>query len=72
LFEDQGVGYKGLFKKAITFTGHIDGSINSIKKLKDKLDTAIEKEKQPSSVKNFSYFYYGPGQPVSSQPKLKF
>jgi hypothetical protein len=72
LFEDQGVGYKGLFKKAITFTGHIDGSINSIKKLKDKLDTAIEKEKQPSSVKKFSYFYYGPGQPVSSQPKLKF
>jgi hypothetical protein len=74
LFEDQGVGYKGLFKKAITFTGHIDigGSINSIETLKNKLDAAIEKEKQQSSVKTFSYFYYGPGQPVSSQPKLKF
>jgi len=72
LFEDQGDGYKGLFKKAITFTGRIDGRINSIKNLKDRLDTAIENEKQRSSVRKFSYFYYGPGQPVSSQPKLKF
>jgi hypothetical protein len=74
LFEDQGVGYKGLFKKAITFTGHIDIDYrsNSIKKLKDRLDAAIQNEKQQSSVGKSSYFYYGPGPPVSSQPKLKF
>ena len=71
LFEDQGVGYKGLFKKAITYTGRIEAlSFRTIKQLKDALDQSlmedIDKEIETSGWDFSSFLMEQPS------PKLKF
>jgi len=79
LFEDQGVGYKGLFKKAITYTGRITlpyngrmdgGRFITIKQLKDALDESLKKDidkEIEASAWNWPSFLTE--QPL---PKLKF
>jgi len=71
LFEDQGVGYKGLFKKAITYTGRIKvRNFRSIKNLKDALDQSLTEDvdkKIETSRWDFSSFLM-----EQPSPKLKF